>query len=162
MAHAASRGSAVPTNDASGTAPGVVLDTNAVLDWLVFRDPGMRIWAEAIESRHLHWLACAAMRDELSRTLGYAQLARWQPEPEPVLAAFDRWSTCCVAPTNAHAHGLTCSDPDDQIFLDLGLAQRARWLVTHDRALLRLARTVRRHGLTVVKPAAGQAELTGL
>jgi hypothetical protein len=38
--------------------------------------------------------------------------------------------------------------------VDLGLAQGARWLVTHDRALLRLARATRRQGLLVVKPLA--------
>jgi len=149
----------VPTNDGSSTVQGVVLDTNAVLDWLVFRNPGMQAWVQAIESGRLHWLACAAMRDELTRTLNYAQLARWQPEPGQVLAAFDRWSVACAVPTSQRAPGLICSDPDDQVFLDLGLAQKARWLVTHDRALLRLARAARRYGLLVVRPATGKSEL---
>lgn len=150
------------TNDVPGTVQGVVLDTNAVLDWLVFRDPGMQCWLQAIESGRLHWLACTVMRDELERTLTYAQLARWQPEPQRVLAAFDRWSVGCAVPTALGAPGLVCADPDDQVFLDLALAQRARWLVTHDRALLRLARAARRHGLRVVRPATGKAELAGI
>ena len=152
----------MPTNDVSSAVPGVVLDTNAVLDWLVFRDPGMQVWVEAIELGRLRWLACAAMREELLRTLGYAQLARWQPEPEQVLAAFDHWSVARASPTALGAPGLICSDPDDQVFLDLGLAQKARWLVTHDRALLRLARAAQRHGLRVVRPATGRAELANL
>jgi predicted nucleic acid-binding protein len=102
------------------------------------------------------------MREELLRTLGYAPLARWRPVPEQVLAAFDRWSVACAVPLTQGTPGLTCSDPDDQVFLDLGLAQPTRWLVTHDRALLRLARAARHHGLRVVRPAAGTAELSGL
>jgi len=152
----------VPINDVSSAVPGVVLDTNAVLDWLVFRDPGMQVWVEAIELGRLRWLACAAMRDELERTLGYAQLARWQPQTEPVLATFDHRSVGCAAPDTLGTPGLVCSDRDDQVFLDLGLAQKARWLVTHDRALLRLARAAQRHGLRVVRPATGRAELANL
>lgn len=141
---------------------GVVLDTNAVLDWLVFRDPGMRIWAQAIEQARLQWLACASMRDELQRTLANAQLARWQPYPAQVLATFDRWSWACGLPAGTLLPGLRCTDPDDQVFLDLALAEGACWLVTHDRALLRMAGAARRRGLLVLRPDAGAAVLPPL
>lgn len=149
----------MPLNDESSVLPGVILDTNAVLDWLVFRDPGMACWAGAIEHRRLRWLSCTAMRDELQHTLGYRQLARWQPDATQVMASFDRLSITCGPPAPTGLPGLSCSDPDDQVFIDLGLVQRARWLVTHDRALLRLARAAGRAGLHVVRPAAGEAVL---
>lgn len=152
----------MPIIRAPHALPGVVLDTNAVLDWLVFRDPGMRIWAQAIEQARLQWLACASMRDELQRTLAYAQLVRWQPDPAQVLATFDRWSCACSPPPGTLLPGLQCTDPDDQVFVDLGLAEGARWLVTHDRALLRMARATRRRGLLVLRPTAGSAVLAPL
>lgn len=156
------RGCAMPNSRAPRALPGVVLDTNAVLDWLVFRDPGMRVWAQAIEQARLQWLACASMRDELQRTLAYAQLARWQPDPAQVLATFDHWSFACSPPPGTLLPGLRCADPDDQVFVDLALAEGARWLVTHDRALLRLARATRPHGLLVLRPAVGAAVLQPL
>ena len=131
----------------------VVLDTNAVLDWLVFADAGMATWASAILGQTLRWMACERMREELDRTLGYAQLARWQPDRARVLAAFDRHALMCAAPLQSCAPGLQCSDPDDQIFLDLALQQGARWLVPHDRALHRLARKAKPKGLHIVSPA---------
>lgn len=152
----------MPIFRAPHALPGVVLDTNAVLDWLVFRDPGMQIWARAIEQARLQWLACAPMRDELQRTLAYAPLARWQPDPAQVLATFDRWSCACSLPHGTLLPGLRCTDPDDQVFVDLALAEGARWLVTHDRALLRLAKATQRRGLLVLRPEAGAAALEAL
>ena len=144
----------MPDHRASNAQPGLILDTNAVLDWLVFRDARMHGWALAIEQAQVLWLTCAPMREELVRTLSYAQLARWRPDTSPVLSVYDRWSRACPAPSCTAPPALQCADPDDQIFVDLGLAQGARWLVTHDRALLRLARATRRQGLLVVKPLA--------
>lgn len=130
--------------------PSVVLDTNTVLDWLVFRNPAVEAAAAAIGSGTLRWLACSEMRDELARTLKYRCLAKWNPDSEHTLATFDRHATLlprpCAAPQN-----LRCSDPDDQVFLDLGLEHRARWLLTHDRALLRLAKRARPYGVSIVQ-----------
>lgn len=134
-----------------GEAARVVLDTNAVLDWLVFQDARMAAAGLAITQGHMQWLACAAMRDELERTLAYRSLAKWQPDSERVLASFDAHAVLLPAPPPAPL-SLRCSDPDDQVFLDLALAHRAGWLLTHDRALLRLARRARALGTVIVAP----------
>ncbi len=131
--------------------PAIVLDTNTVLDWLVFRDAGMAPVAAALTARSLRWLACSSMRDELARTLDYRTLQRWQPDSEYVLSTFDR-HTEMLAAAAAAPLTLHCSDTDDQVFLDLALAHRARWLLTHDRALLRLAKRCRAHGLCITQP----------
>jgi putative PIN family toxin of toxin-antitoxin system len=132
-------------------APAVVLDTNTVLDWLVFKDAGVAALVAAVEGGQLRWLACPAMRRELTRTLGYRSLAQWQPDSERVLSTFDAMADLRPEPPVA-ALPLRCSDPDDQVFLDLALATGARWLVSHDKALLRLARRVRPLGLRIVTP----------
>ena len=129
----------------------MVLDTNTVLDWLVFGDAGMAHAAAAVESGAMRWLACMPMRHELSRTLAYRSLARWLPNSERTLAVFDRHAIMLPTPPPAPQH-LRCSDPDDQVFLDLALAHGARWLLTHDRALLRLGKRVRPLGLAIMAP----------
>jgi len=129
----------------------VVLDTNTVLDWLVFGDNGMAAVAAAVQGGGLRWLACGRMRDELSRTLAYPALAKWKPDSERTLKTFDLHATSLPAPAPAPLH-LRCSDPDDQVFLDLALEQGATWLLTHDRALLRLARRARAQGLQITQP----------
>lgn len=129
----------------------MVLDTNTVLDWLVFEDPGMTYVAAAVQAGTLRWLSCAPMREELARTLNYRSLVKWSPDSGRVLAVFDRYSASQAEPPSAPLH-LRCSDPDDQVFLDLALAHAAPWLLTHDRALLKLARRTRALGLCITTP----------
>ena len=129
----------------------MVLDTNIVLDWLVFKDASMAPVVAALQVGTLRWLACAAIRAELARTLANRTLAKWLPDSEHVLATFDRHA-CLLPEPPPPPQNMRCSDPDDQVFLDLALAQRARWLLTHDRALLRLARRARPLGLMIVTP----------
>ena len=132
-------------------APRIVLDTNAVLDGWVFCDAGAQALVAAVESGSVRWVACTTMRNELARTLSYNSLAKWAPDRERMLTAFDQLAE--MVPIPATLPGLRCSDPDDQVYLDLAVASGARWLLTHDRALLRLARRARALGLQILKPA---------
>jgi len=43
----------------------LVLDTNIVLDLLVFTDPAVRELSQALGTGERQWLATAAMREEL-------------------------------------------------------------------------------------------------
>lgn len=138
----------------------VVLDTNTVLDWLVFDDSSCRTLSGQISAGRLRWQATLPMRDELAHVLPRPDFARWKPHIEGVLALFDYHVTLvddkilAVAPP-----ALSCKDPDDQKFIDLALAIGARWLFTRDRALLDLARPARALGLDVVKPTDWQFAL---
>ena len=133
-----------------------VLDTNVVLDWLVFRAPRAAPLAAALLSRQLRWLACASMRRELAHMLGHPTLARWAHAPDAALACFDALAEVQPEPPPT-APALRCSDADDQVFVDLALAHGARWLLTHDRALLKLARRAALRGLVIAPPQRWQA-----
>jgi predicted nucleic acid-binding protein len=135
---------------ASPPAPAAVLDTNVVLDWLVFRDPALPPLATAIETGVLRWLATARMRAEFAEVLARPHLDRWGPDRELALATFDRVATMQDEPPPSR---LICSDPDDQVYIDLAVAARCAWLVTHDRALLELAGRARALGVQVLPPA---------
>lgn len=129
--------------------PVVVLDTNALLDWHVFRDPAMRPVAAAIGNGRLRWLACATMQREWSLVWPRTSFARWQPDADMAQAAF----ACAYLLPEPPRGPLRCKDPDDQVFIDLALHTGARWLLTKDGALLRLAKRARAHGLDVVPPS---------
>ena len=141
-------------------AAGVVLDTNAALDWLVFDDAGMDPLAAAIGCGAVRWLATARMREELLRTLSYPALARWKPDCERTLTLFDRWAALQPEPVPTRTGPLVCSDPDDQVFIDLAMEQRAHWLVSHDRALHKLARRALLTGVRIVRPRDWAARLS--
>lgn len=137
---------------APGLPLGVVLDTNAVLDWLVFANDNMLALSAAIQSGQVLWMTSFRMREELVRTLTYPALASWKPDSERTLTFFDRWSVMHADPARTTSGPLVCSDPDDQVFMDLALAMRVRWLVTHDRALLKLGRAARTRGIAIIQP----------
>jgi uncharacterized protein len=132
--------------------PKLVLDTNAVLDAWVFHDPGMAPLLAAMQDGQVRWVACSDMRQELQHMLAHPTLARWKVKSEYVLACFDKWAVLSQRPAPPSLPGLRCTDPDDQVFINLALATQARWLVTHDRAVLKLARRAQPQGLSIVRP----------
>lgn len=140
----------------SVTASRVVLDTNVVLDWLVFDDPSSRPWVQALKKGQLTWLATETMRMEWERVLTYKKVSS-RTSSAGLLEAWQRHARICPLPPDC---GLRCADPDDQVFIDLALAEQARWLLTKDKALLALKRRAwSLAGLRVVTPsewAAGQ------
>ena len=140
-------------------APGVpvrsalVLDTNIVLDLLVFDDAATRPLQAALHDGSVVWLATSAMRTELERVLAYpviaARLLVKGLEPQGVLAQFDRQSQPAAA---AAAVPVRCSDRDDQMFIDLAVAHRAL-LISKDRQVLRLRKRLAPLGVTVLASA---------
>jgi predicted nucleic acid-binding protein len=125
--------------DRAPSAP-VVLDTNIVLDLLLFADPSTAALQAALASGQCTWLSTLAMREELVRVLGYPALAtpmaaRGLPS-DAVMAGFDQSSVLKPAPP---ACPVRCSDRDDQGFIDLAVAHRAM-LLSKDKAVLRLRR----------------------
>ncbi|MBA3599114.1 MAG: PIN domain-containing protein [Methylibium sp.] len=130
--------------------PTAVLDTNTVLDWLVFRDPATSLLAEQIESGALVWRTTPAMRREFEQVLPRACFAPWQPDAAAVAATWDRLaSTDSEEPPRGL---LLCGDPDDQVFIDLAIHRGCTWLISRDRALLRLARRAAAWRVSVLTP----------
>jgi len=149
--------SSSPRDDCSAAvqstpAPVVVLDTQVILDWLVFDDPAIEPLRLAIEARTVTWVAEAGGLAELRFVVGRDELARYNPDCARVEAALA--DHCRLLPTPAESlNGLICRDPDDQRFIDLALYCKATWLFSRDRAVLSLAKRARALGLTIVRPA---------
>jgi predicted nucleic acid-binding protein len=132
--------------------PKLVLDTNVVLDWLLFRNPSC-LWLDAaIQGGHVHWLATKAMRDEFDHVLGRGVLDRWRPDAQALSSSWARWSHAVEASPQALTHTLQCTDTDDQKYIDLALQVGAAALLSRDRAVLHLARRARHLGLSIADP----------
>ncbi len=127
----------------------IVLDTNVVLDLLVFDDPATPALQQALDDGALHWIATPVMREELARVLDYphlvARLDHYRLSADDVLAAFDRQvQRVDVAPKAP----MVCRDPDDQKFIDLAVAHRAA-LLSKDHAVLKLRKRLTLQGVPV-------------
>ena len=127
----------------------VVLDTNVLLDLLVFDDPSTHLLKREVEGGSLSWLATPPMRDELQRVLTYphiaARMVRQAVSESAVLAWFDRYSQPQPPP---EACAAICRDKDDQKFIDLAVAHGAL-LLSKDDAVLRLRKRMVASGARV-------------
>ena len=129
----------------------LVLDTNVVLDLVLFRDKGIQPIAAAIESGAAVPVTSRACLDELNRVLAYPQFKLDTWTQRDAFARFrSRASLFDATDLSSPAELPRCADTDDQKFLELAWHSNACCLVTKDRALLRLARAVARLGRFVV------------
>ncbi|MEO6017811.1 MAG: putative toxin-antitoxin system toxin component, PIN family [Polaromonas sp.] len=120
----------------------VVIDTNIVLDLLVFADEVTAPLRQALEGGELRWLATPAMRDELERVLAYpkivSRLAFYQLTAGEVLSTFDATVHLCDVPGKS---AMACRDADDQKFIDLAIAHQAL-LLSKDRHILSMKKRI--------------------
>jgi len=72
----------------------VVLDTNIVLDLLLFQNPQVQGLRQALDQQQLRWLATPPMREELVRVLAYPKIA-------PVLARLGHSAASLLAQWDA-------------------------------------------------------------
>lgn len=139
-------------NALPSTAPLIVLDTNVLLDWLVFLDPQVRPVVQAVQSGQVTWLATRSMQEEMERVLTYQWISARSPDLSAIRQAWAAHAR--FVDGEAGRAPIRCKDPDDQKFIDLAVAARARWLLTKDRELLRLARRARAWGVEILPAAA--------
>jgi predicted nucleic acid-binding protein len=139
----------------------VVLDTNIVLDWLVFDDQDVAGVRAAIMTGRACWIASPAMLDELETVLTRGALLQRQPDVPGIRTSWQRWANFVTPRSLSPAANLRCTDADDQKFIDLALQVGAQGLVTRDRALLRLARRARAHGLDILTGSAWSRKYAG-
>lgn len=127
----------------------MVLDTNVVLDLLVFADPSTAPLPDLLASGALRWIATEGMRSELARVLGYPKIAPRVAlcglTPETVLARFDATVQTVEPAPRASA---ICQDADDQPFIDLA-ATHGAILLSKDKAVLCLRKRLRADGVEV-------------
>ena len=141
------------------TPQDIILDTNVVLDWLVFEHGSGLVIGDAVIRGELRWIVSPAMHEELIDVLGrllyLPSLLRWSHRHAPAMAGLATWANP-VPPPGPLPYGerLRCTDPDDQCFIDLAIARRTPCLLTRDHALRRLARRARPLGVAVLTPEA--------
>ena len=131
----------------------LVLDTNVVLDWLVFGDATCHVLDAAVRNGQAQWVASELMREELEHVLRRGSLDKWSPDALSLWAHWRRWARIVPQPP-PHPGLLRCTDPDDQKFIDLAIHIGVSALLSRDRAVLRCARGAAALGLSILTPVA--------
>lgn len=139
----------------AATRPRLVLDTNVVLDLIVFRDAGVTPLAAALASGRAHCVVNAEGLAELALVLARPRFGLDAADRAALIAGYRAMALEVPSGSAAAVRLPRCRDPDDQKFLELARDATADYLVTKDKALLRLNRA--RHGLArfrILTPAA--------
>jgi putative PIN family toxin of toxin-antitoxin system len=134
-----------------------ILDTNIVLDWLVFHDPSAAVLKTAITSHRVSICTHPILIDELQRVLAYPALKLDAVRQAAVLNEYRAQATLAAAPEKLARDNLLlpagfpqCRDPDDQPFIALAYHVKAEVLITRDKAVLKLRKRAARFGVAIV------------
>ena len=139
----------------------IVIDSQSLFDWMVFRNPACERWAALLEGPDWEWIFTSEMKSEFDFVAAKGFGQRWPVDAAAVASLWARHGReVPVPPPPGVAARLHCTDGDDQKFIDLAIALSAHTLVTRDKALLRLARRAfERHGVRICRPEAWAAAL---
>ncbi len=125
----------------------IVLDTNIILDVLVFNDAAAEPIRQSLAANSLNWLATHAMRDELARVLAYPKIVQrlnfYALTADAVLKKYDQHAQIVEAAPKAN---VTCKDADDQKFIDLAVQHQAL-LISKDQHILSIRKRLLAHGI---------------
>lgn len=133
--------------------PVLVLDTNVVLDLLLFQDLKARPLQELLLQREATWLCNARCREEFRRVLAYPAISRFLGRhardglsaTADALARFDDWSIYAGEPCLQRDLPV-CRDAEDQFLVKLAIGNDADFLVSKDRHLLAMSARLRKAG----------------
>ena len=133
-----------------------VVDTNVVIDWLMFHDPYMNPMRERVADGRLVVLTQPA-RDELKRVLAYRQLKLGTDRQHEIYEQYCQRTSLMSLPQGASLKNLMmpggfprCRDRDDEHFIALSYHQKVDALVSRDNAVFGLKSRVRVFGLTIL------------
>jgi len=125
----------------------IVIDTNVCLDLFVFHDQRWNAILEALQKGSLKAYTHPTCRDEWLAVLKYPHLPIETDDLQDIQSQFDQLIECVAPPVLSNIKLPVCSDKDDQKFLEIARDADAHFLITKDKALLKLAKRIRKLGL---------------
>jgi putative PIN family toxin of toxin-antitoxin system len=134
----------------------IVLDTNVVLDWLVFNRTQITPLQKSLQEPHVVVTSAAAL-DELQRVLAYPLLELEAARQSEVLQLYQALTVMGTVPEGFSRENLgtpsgfpRCKDRSDDHFLALAYHAGARVLVSRDKEVLKLRKHAAKFGVEIV------------
>ena len=128
--------------------PRLVLDTNVILDLLVFRDPTAEPIRHLLDAKLVDAVRSEASMLELVDVIQRPIFKLSQQEQEIILLVWESL-TRLVENTAIESAPFICRDLDDQIFLDMAYSIRPAVLFSKDLRVLELRVSAKGHGVEI-------------
>ena len=128
--------------------PRLVLDTNVILDLLVFKDPSAEPLRLMLDAKIVDAVRSEASMLELVDVIQRPIFKLSQQEQDSILQA---WASVTRLLENAAIESapFICRDLDDQIFLDMAYSIRPAVLFSKDLRVLELRVSAKGHGVEI-------------
>ena len=128
--------------------PRLVLDTNVILDLLVFKDPSTEPIRLMLDAKIVDAVRSEASMLELVDVIQRPIFKLSQQEQEMILQAWEG-VTRLLENTAIESAPFICRDLDDQIFLDMAYSIRPAVLFSKDLRVFELRVSAKGHGVEI-------------
>ena len=128
--------------------PRLVLDTNVILDLLVFKDPSTEPIRLLLDAKQVDAVRTPASMAELIDVIGRPTFKLNQEDQATIVQAWETNSRM-LEDMAIEPAPFTCRDPDDQVFLDTAYSIRPAFLLSKDLRVLELRAIAKRHGVEI-------------
>ncbi|MFM9113889.1 putative toxin-antitoxin system toxin component, PIN family [Polynucleobacter victoriensis] len=128
--------------------PVVVLDTNILLDVLVFDDSRAHPLRAALMAGSLDAVATQKTLAEFLDVIGRQQFLLSQEKQDEIMFQWRSWSRLIndevldIAPWK-------CKDRDDQVFINLAYTLKPAMLISKDKMVLKIAKRAQKDGVVI-------------
>jgi len=128
--------------------PRLVLDTNVILDLLVFQDPATELIQMMLDAKLVEAVRTEASMLELMDVI---QRPNFKLSKEQQQIILKQWESSSRLLDNSAIESapFTCRDPDDQVFIDMAFSIRPALVLSKDLRVLELGAIAQRHGVDI-------------
>ena len=128
--------------------PRLVLDTNVILDLLVFKDPSTEPIRLLLDANQVDAVRTPASMAELIDVIGRPTFKLSQADQEIVVQAWES-SSRLIEDTAIESAPFTCRDLDDQVFINMAYSLRPALLLSKDLRVLELHKIAKHYGVEI-------------
>ena len=130
--------------------PRLVLDTNVILDLLVFKDPSAEPIRLLLDAKLVDAVRSEASMLELIDVIQRPSFKLSEEQQQAILKSWES-SSRLLENTTIKPAPFTCRDQDDQVFLDMAYSLRPALLLSKDLRVLELQAIAKRHGVEITQ-----------
>ena len=130
------------------TKPRLVLDTNVILDLLVFKDPSAEPIRLLLGAKLVDAVRTPASMAELIDVIGRPTFKLNREDQATIVRAWET-SSRLLEDMAIEPAPFTCRDPDDQVFIDMAYSIRPAFLLSKDLRVLELRAIAKPHGVEI-------------
>ena len=130
--------------------PRLVLDTNVILDLLVFQDPAAEVVRMALDAKLVDAVRSEASMLELIDVIQRPSFKLSEEQQQAILKNWESSSRLLDTALITQAP-FTCRDLDDQVFINMAYSIRPALLLSKDLRVLELRAIAKQHGVEITQ-----------